>query len=73
MNMSNVTAMSSILRKKQRSYVTLCYWQHNTTKEKGLAAIPEASRLFYDLGIIKAEGNITSGDAHIAGSCKFDY
>lgn len=37
------------------------YWQHNTTKEKGLAAIPEASRLFYDLGIIKAEGNITSG------------
>ena len=44
------------------------YWQHNTTKGKGLAAIPEASRLFYDLGIIKAEGNITSGDAHIAVS-----
>lgn len=42
------------------------FWQHNTTKERGLAAIPPASKVFYDLGIIKAEGNITSGDAHIA-------
>ncbi|MDR2834262.1 MAG: formate C-acetyltransferase/glycerol dehydratase family glycyl radical enzyme, partial [Streptococcaceae bacterium] len=44
------------------------FWEHNTTLEKGLAAIPPKSRLFYDLGIIKAEGNITSGDAHIAVS-----
>lgn len=42
------------------------YWEHNTTKEKALAAIPNNSKVFYDLGIIKAEGNITSGDAHIA-------
>ena len=42
------------------------FWYHNTTKDKGLAAIPKESRLFYDLGIIKAEGNITSGDAHLA-------
>ncbi len=42
------------------------FWKHNTLKEKGIAAMPESSRLFYDLGIIKAEGNITSGDAHIA-------
>lgn len=42
------------------------YWEHNTTKDRGLAAIPPDSRLFYDLGIIKAEGNITSGDAHVA-------
>ena len=28
--------------------------------------MPESSRIFYDLGIIKAEGNITSGDAHLA-------
>ena len=42
------------------------YWQHNTTLDKGLAMMPKASRVFYDLGIIKAEGNITSGDAHIA-------
>ncbi len=42
------------------------YWEHNTTKDKGLAALPPESRVYYDLGIIKAEGNITSGDAHIA-------
>ncbi|WP_195971019.1 glycyl radical protein [Clostridium thermobutyricum] len=42
------------------------YWEHNTTLDKGLANIPPSSRILYDLGIIKAEGNITSGDAHIA-------
>ncbi|MEG0813044.1 MAG: glycyl radical protein [Clostridium sp.] len=42
------------------------YWEHNTTKDRGLAAMPHSSRIFYDLGIIKAEGNITSGDAHLA-------
>ncbi len=42
------------------------FWEHNTTKERGLAAMPAESRVFYDLGIIKAEGNITSGDAHVA-------
>mgnify|MGYP003623645716 FL=1 len=42
------------------------FWEHNTVKERGLTAMPEKSRVFYDLGIIKAEGNITSGDAHIA-------
>ncbi|MCC8163988.1 MAG: glycyl radical protein [Lachnospiraceae bacterium] len=42
------------------------YWEHNTTLDKGLAALPPESRVYYDLGIIKAEGNITSGDAHIA-------
>lgn len=42
------------------------FWKHNTIKERGLAAMPESARVFYDLGIIKAEGNITSGDAHVA-------
>lgn len=42
------------------------FWQHNTVKERGLKAMPESAKIFYDLGIIKAEGNITSGDAHIA-------
>lgn len=42
------------------------FWEHNTLKDRGLAAIPAESKLFYDLGIIKAEGNITSGDAHLA-------
>jgi len=44
------------------------FWENNTLKSKGLAAIPPKSRVFYDLGIIKAEGNITSGDAHVAVS-----
>ena len=46
------------------------FWEHNTTKDRGLAAMPKKSRLLYDLGIIKAEGNITSGDAHIAVNYK---
>ncbi len=44
------------------------FWEHNTILDKGLAAIPPASKVFYDLGIIKAEGNLTSGDAHVAVS-----
>ena len=42
------------------------FWEHNTVKDRGLAAMPASAKVFYDLGIIKAEGNITSGDAHIA-------
>lgn len=42
------------------------YWEHHTLKDHGLAAMPAESKAFYDLGIIKAEGNITSGDGHIA-------
>ena len=42
------------------------FWEHKTLKDRGLAGMPAESRVFYDLGIIKAEGNITSGDAHIA-------
>ncbi len=42
------------------------YWKGRTLQDKGYGAFPERARLFYDLGIIKTEGNITSGDAHIA-------
>ncbi len=45
------------------------FWEHNTLLDRGLAAFPPHSRLYYDLGIIKSEGNITSGDAH----CAVDY
>ncbi len=45
------------------------FWAHNTVLDRGLAAFPPHSKLFYDLGIIKSEGNITSGDAH----CAVDY
>jgi formate C-acetyltransferase len=42
------------------------FWEHHTVKDRGLAAMPAQAKVFYDLGIIKAEGNITSGDAHVA-------
>ncbi|BCZ49369.1 glycyl radical enzyme [Clostridium gelidum] len=42
------------------------FWEHKTLKDRGLAGMPTQSKIFYDLGIIRAEGNITSGDAHIA-------
>lgn len=45
------------------------FWEHNTLLDRGLQAFPPHSRLYYDLGIIKSEGNITSGDAH----CAVDY
>ena len=45
------------------------FWEHNTLYDRGLAAFPPHSKLYYDLGIIKSEGNITSGDAH----CAVDY
>lgn len=45
------------------------FWKHNTLLDRGLAAFPPHSKLYYDLGIIKSEGNITSGDAH----CAVDY
>ncbi|WP_314743835.1 glycyl radical protein [Treponema lecithinolyticum] len=60
----DVFFISEKTKKELRSIAP--FWEHNTTKDKGLAAIPPASKVFYDLGVIKAEGNITSGDAHIA-------
>lgn len=42
------------------------FWEGITVKAKGLGAMTKKSRLLYDLGVIKAEGNITSGDAHLA-------
>lgn len=44
------------------------FWEGKTIKEIALTSMPKDSLLFYDLGIIKAEGNITAGDAHIAVS-----
>lgn len=42
------------------------FWRGRTLKEHALTLMPEDSRRFYDLGIIHPEGNITSGDAHLA-------
>lgn len=42
------------------------FWRGKTLKDKALAIMPEESRFLYDVGMIKAEGNITSGDGHVA-------
>ncbi|WP_057770477.1 glycyl radical protein [Lactobacillus selangorensis] len=42
------------------------FWKNNTLEDRGYAAFPPKSKLFYDLGVIGADGNITSGDGHIA-------
>lgn len=42
------------------------YWKGRTLQDKAYAAYPEKARQIYDLGIIRNEGNITSGDAHLA-------
>ena len=42
------------------------YWKGRTLQDKAYAAYPDGSRLIYDLGIIRNEGNITSGDGHLA-------
>lgn len=54
---------------KQKLREIAPFWEHNTLLDKGLAAFPPHSKQYYDLGIIKSEGNITSGDAH----CAVDY
>ena len=42
------------------------YWKGRTLQDKAYAVYPEQARKVYDLGIIRNEGNITSGDAHLA-------
>lgn len=42
------------------------FWVGKTTIDKGYALMPNELKEILDAGIIKAEGNLTSGDAHIA-------
>ena len=42
------------------------YWKGRTLQDKAYAVYPEQAKRVYDLGIIRNEGNITSGDAHLA-------
>ncbi len=44
------------------------FWEGKTLKEKALALMPPMSRTLYDAGVIRCEGNITAGDAHLAVS-----
>ena len=51
---------------KQVLQETHLYWKGRTLQDKAYAAFPENAKKIYDLGIIRNEGNITSGDAHLA-------
>lgn len=42
------------------------FWEGRTTLDKGYALMPEEYKEVHSTGIIRAEGNLTSGDAHIA-------
>jgi len=45
----------------------LCkWWEGRTLIEKGYSIMAPLNREIHDSGIIRAEGNLTSGDAHIA-------
>lgn len=44
----------------------LPFWQGSTLMEKGTALMDPLLREIHDSGIIRAEGNLTSGDGHIA-------
>ncbi len=44
----------------------LPYWHKKTTLLRGQALFSDTSRAIHQSGIIRAEGNLTSGDAHIA-------
>lgn len=44
------------------------YWEGKTTLDKGYAVMPDEYKAIESTGIIRAEGNLTSGDAHIAAN-----
>lgn len=44
----------------------LPWWKGKTTVEKGYAVMTEELKNIHDSAIIRAEGNLTSGDGHIA-------
>ncbi len=44
------------------------FWENNTLIKYGLSLFPEESISAYENGVIRAEGNLTSGDGHIAVS-----
>ena len=44
------------------------WWRGRTLFEKGTALLPPLMREIHDASIIRAEGNLTSGDGHIAAN-----
>ncbi|MCX6262166.1 MAG: formate C-acetyltransferase/glycerol dehydratase family glycyl radical enzyme, partial [Bacteroidia bacterium] len=56
-----------ITEKQKKELKELCqWWEGKTLIEKGYSIMSPLNREIHDSGIIRAEGNLTSGDAHIA-------
>ncbi len=55
--------------KTKKDLLEICeYWTNKTTLDKGHALMTEDLQAIHESGIIRAEGNLTSGDAHIAAN-----
>lgn len=56
-------------RDTKEKLLEICrFWENRTTLDKGRTLMGGTLREIHDSGIIKAEGNLTSGDAHIAAN-----
>lgn len=54
-------------REKREELLEICrFWRGKTTLDRGRALMAPHLREIHESGIIRAEGNLTSGDAHIA-------
>jgi formate C-acetyltransferase len=53
-------------RQKEELKRICSWWKGKTLIEKGYSLMSRKNREIHDSGIIRAEGNLTSGDAHIA-------
>jgi formate C-acetyltransferase len=55
------------LREVKDEILNICeFWRGTTTLDKGRALMGQELHKIHEAGIIRAEGNLTSGDAHIA-------
>ncbi len=62
--------------KTKQELLEICeYWEGRTTLDKGQALMSPELHAIHESGIIRAEGNLTSGDAHIAANFReiLDY
>lgn len=56
-----------ITEEQKKELREICaWWEGKTLIEKGYSLMSPLNREIHDSGIIRAEGNLTSGDAHIA-------
>jgi len=56
-----------VTEEQKKELRELCrYWEGKTLIERGYSLMSPLNREIHESGIIRAEGNLTSGDAHIA-------